>query len=644
MSTPSDIMSGLMRMPPSTDPADYARLMRQYDLSQAATQMALTPPQVQQPQGSNRGFYTAARVSPLSGFAKLGEAMLAKQGFDQASTGLAQMYGQGVANTPLPPGFADPNAGGAPAGAPASGGAAPAPSPAGAPLTQTPGQQIGPTAGAAPPSGAPTAPIQTTTSGLTDTVRWQMYRLSMQDPAKWMSIMQGTPEYQNALIMAHGDPNLAARFMQMKQLPESVQTSLFAHNGDPTAVAQNLTALETKARLIEARGNNTLFDPATQTAVVMPNDSTFYTGDPLRGSLEAHPIPGAKEIAANTAGLTAATTSANTPQQVPGTQGPIFIQPPLNPVLNPVGLTVPGSPQAAAAAAAARPTPPAQPPSTPPAAPQAPPRAVAPPGSPPGLPAAPTPPPPRAPKSYLGPPPAIPAAPAASANRPASKAELAYQETAGSGAATFDTALATQAAAATETRRFLAEQANLATQATPSAANTIKLNLGRFMIAAGASPKAVSNTFGVDVGALEAGNSTSIQAAEALKGKVDFDTYLQSNPNFANTPGGFQRMIQWTDAHMKDVISKQQAWATQTGPGGALASVPVERQPGAFTANWNKQVNADIDAGKTNSGGLAEPKVYPPILPAHIAYLKAHPELAPAFKAKFGPAAQQYVP
>jgi hypothetical protein len=98
-------------VPPPPDPNDYQeylQALRRAQMAQYLTQGALTPPSVQQPVPGGK-YYQEARLSPLSGLLKLGQAYVARKSVDQSNQTNVQMMAKVLAsiedpNNPRKPG------------------------------------------------------------------------------------------------------------------------------------------------------------------------------------------------------------------------------------------------------------------------------------------------------------------------------------------------------------------------------------------------------------------------------------------------------------------------------------------------------------------------------------------------------------
>ena len=209
-----DATSFLSAAPPGVDPADYAKLMRQQAIAQMLTESSITPPAVQQPQAT-KGVYIQPRISPLSVLAKLAEAYMGRIALDSSNTGLAQAYARGLqamgggqqqqapqgAPAP-PPGPLQGNAGGAGA------------MDAGQPQSVQPAPNYFPNA----PSSGGSGGSSLNPMGLDPRAMLTLY---MQKPDEYLKMIQGTPEWQNALRASGGNPAQAMQLMHAKMVKDA---------------------------------------------------------------------------------------------------------------------------------------------------------------------------------------------------------------------------------------------------------------------------------------------------------------------------------------------------------------------------------------------------------------------------------------
>lgn len=246
----------LQNVPPGMDPVEYAKMVRQQQVAEMALNAAATPISVQQPQGSNRGFYQASRVSPVSGLAKLAEAMIAKKGLDTSAQNQAQIYARGLqafspgGGPPTPPPSPAPSQD---AGAPGGGGSNDAGQPG---STMNPPQMSQGGGNPLNPQGLPAKPL------------FDLYRT---DPAKYLDMIKGTPEWQ---------------------------TMLQAYGGNVTAAQNALRAEMAKKGSLEMRAGGETGIPDGQGGyrfIRTPNlgQNQEYTRDAQGNVIETHLIPGA---------------------------------------------------------------------------------------------------------------------------------------------------------------------------------------------------------------------------------------------------------------------------------------------------------------------------------------------------------------
>jgi hypothetical protein len=249
-------------------------------LAQALQGMSLSPVQndLQQPQGGGK-YYQAARVRPIAALSKLAEAMMAKKGFDTALPAMAQQYGQaqqafapGGQMTPGTPQQAAP-----PAADPNAQSVQPA-------LARPPGQSFAQTVQNSQPRVSPTNPLNP--SGLPANV---MLRLYQSDPAKYAAMLQGTPEWQNALRAANGDPNQAMAMMHAQAV---------------------------KASTVEARPGGWVQGPDGQWKQLPQGGPGQHLALDPQGNVSSTTIPGYNQQAGALAGTEEAAKVANKPLEV----------------------------------------------------------------------------------------------------------------------------------------------------------------------------------------------------------------------------------------------------------------------------------------------------------------------------------------
>lgn len=185
----------------------------------------------------------------------------------------------------------------------------------------------------------------------------------------------------------------------------------------------------------------------------------------------------------------------------------------------------------------------------------------------------------------------------------ASPATITGQESGAKAGQEYAAELSKNATGATEVRRSLSELKNLASQATPSAANESKAKLGAFMIAAGADPDTVSRWTGVDTGALQAAQKqtatlavNSIHSMTSRGTNFDLETFIKNNPNLnLADPQAFNRVADYMNNKASQDIAKQKDFA-QWKKGVS----PDDWETG-HTAHWLEQQNDAIDKGQSNS-------------------------------------------
>lgn len=204
--------------------------------------------------------------------------------------------------------------------------------------------------------------------------------------------------------------------------------------------------------------------------------------------------------------------------------------------------------------------------------------------------------------------PAPPSAAAPNATAPgqtASPANVTSQQSGAKAGQDYSSELVKNATGATEVRRSIAELKNLASQATPGAANEAKAKLGAFMIAAGADPGTVSRFTGVDTGALQAAQKqtatlavNSIHSMTSRGTNFDLDTFMRNNPNMnMSDPGAFARVADYMNNKADQDIAKQKDFAQWKKTSG-ISPDDWETQ---HTAHWLDQQNQAINAGQSNS-------------------------------------------
>jgi hypothetical protein len=276
----------MMSIPPGVDPSDWFNVQRRMQLAGALQQQAMTPVQneLQQPSGGGR-YYQAARVGPLSAASKLVEALMARRGFQQTMPQMGSIYGR-AAQAFAPGGQENP---GIPLQS-AQNTANPGEQTVQPAIQRLPGASLDQTVQAAQPSTTPVNPLNP--QGLPGLAVMRLYE---QDPAKYASMLQGTPEWQNAIRAAGGDSSLAMQLMRNEMA---------------------------KKGMIELRSGGMTYDPATHKYYRAPNlPSGFEPELDAQGNLVGtHPAPGLIPGQAAMTGAEAAARQANELHTLP-TQG-----------------------------------------------------------------------------------------------------------------------------------------------------------------------------------------------------------------------------------------------------------------------------------------------------------------------------------
>jgi hypothetical protein len=205
--------------------------------------------------------------------------------------------------------------------------------------------------------------------------------------------------------------------------------------------------------------------------------------------------------------------------------------------------------------------------------------------------------------------PAPPGAGAPNATAPsatASAAKIQSQKSGAEAGQAYASELSKNATGATEVLRSLAEMKNLASQATPSAANQAKAKMGAFMIAAGGDPGTVGKWLGVDVGALQAAQKqtatlavNSIHSMTSRGTNFDLDTFMRNNPNLnLADPAAFARVADYMANKASADVAKQRDFAQWKKTSG----VSPDDWETQHTAHWLNDVQGPaIAAGASNS-------------------------------------------
>jgi hypothetical protein len=340
--------------PPGVDPQQWMQTQRQQMLANALMQSATQP--IQQPETApTRGLYVQPRTNPLQGVAKIAEALMGNRALDKANASYGAGLGKGL--TAMAPGgqyqptgdnVTVQTAPGRPVAPPSS------------PDEQT----VQPLGGTTQPQTAqlptyqrtPVNPLNPT--GMPASIALQAY---MQDPVSYFKSIQGTPEWQNALRAAGGDPNRAQQLLLGSQV---------------------------KAGTTEARAGSWVQGPNGQWLQLPSGGPGQHLSLDPQGNITSSTIPGYNEQAG---ALESAQTDAKESAQAPYTMVEVPIgggrtqQMPLTQAMklygiNPVGGAAPAGPGPSPGAPQPAPQPSAGPPRP---GPQAAPPAQAPPQGPP---------------------------------------------------------------------------------------------------------------------------------------------------------------------------------------------------------------------------------------------------------------------
>jgi hypothetical protein len=571
------------------DPAAYAAQMRKQQIAQFLTQDALTPVQQEQPAHGVGPYYVQARTRPLTAISKLVEAVMSNKFSKDANTGNAQMMGQMLQQF-------------SPGGSPQSGGVAPN-SGAAAPAAPLAGYQGGAGASDVTPQVAAAAPQAVNPMNPTGLPAGPLTRLFLTAPDKYIEAIKGTPDWQNAL-QANGGNVQAARAQLLKAAQAAVMTPE-AKNAlaaiDPSLPPDARAAIHNSMLTPEARNANFAFgqdspeargivgdkaikdatgearaggilripDPAHPgqfTFVRAPNTGTNQdvvldsTGNPV----STHLIPGSLGAVGALKGTEEAAAQSNELREITLKDG------------TKAWTRVPLPPAVAPGAALARP----------PAG--APPAPGAPAGGPPGAAKPPVP-------NYF---------PSAQGIQQ-SPGGKEYQTETGKESGQFASDLADDSNGALEVRRSLHEMANLAQQQSPNASNTLRAHIYRMAVAGGVSPETAQAFTGLNGGALEAAQKqtsglavSSIHQMTNRGTNFDLQTFMENNPNLLQSPGGFQRVLDYMDSKSASIIDKQRQFQAYVK---ANPNVPPEERKADFTAAWNAKQEEAISKGKYDS-------------------------------------------
>jgi hypothetical protein len=129
-----------------------------------------------------------------------------------------------------------------------------------------------------------------------------------------------------------------------------------------------------------------------------------------------------------------------------------------------------------------------------------------------------------------------------------------------------------------------------------------KEDIGKFFRSMGASDESVRSYLKVSPGDLEASQKlTTLMAVESVKQissratQMEFQRFLEANPNIFQTPEGFKRVSQFLEVIANDTLNEQKEF---------LAAKKVGLKPDEysdFPAMYNQKRAAAIRAGKFNS-------------------------------------------
>lgn len=525
--------------------AAYLQLQRKAALVQALQQDSLTPVSVQQPQGGGK-YYQAARVGPIAALSKLAEALIAKKGYGDVVKGEAAQrqaelaaFGGGPSSVAPPP---TPGGGAQDAGQPGSA----QPFNPGVPQQRTTPYNPG----GLPPSAA--------------------LALAHSDPKAYVEYLRGDPDWRMAMKAAEGDPDVRSG----KQTQEQVASRLLYGKARVAAQA-------------EARSGQLQRDYFTGSEDVAPNttENMTYIRGP-NGTLVAQPIGNAADIVANAAGKKEAATEAEKPHEYKGEHGETgfaFVNPPhvgsltapTTPPLKSLGQAGPQPPIAAPGPSGVAPA------ANPPYKPKLPPAA----------------PPPTAGGGTISKAGTIPGS--------QTTAQNAAQAAGGKDAAEYLSNLAQDSNGALEVHRQLDEMKRLSIGNRLNASAPMKMHIGQMAIAAGVDPEVVAKWTGIEVGKLEAAaketSSLAVASIHQMTSRgtnFDLSTFMKNNPNFAMTPEGFYRVVDYMDRKSLNIIAKH-ADAVKYHEDNPNMSPDVFMSK--HTAKWNQDQVKAIDAGKAAS-------------------------------------------
>lgn len=213
----------------------------------------------------------------------------------------------------------------------------------------------------------------------------------------------------------------------------------------------------------------------------------------------------------------------------------------------------------------------------------------------------------------------------------------------GKNAANVETEINQQADAALGVKRSLAEMRNLAQGFDPSSLAGAKMHAGAFFQALGVPADDVTKYLG-NVGDMQAfQKQTAALAAEAIKQispratQMEFQRFLENNPNIFMTQDGLKRVLDYMDRAADSSLDRQQSFAQ------FKTENPNPRSWGNFNAYWNNHERQRIAAGAQTS---VPPSVQAPVTAgdnparvpsaAAIGHLKMNPSLRDKFDEWYG--------
>lgn len=174
------------------------------------------------------------------------------------------------------------------------------------------------------------------------------------------------------------------------------------------------------------------------------------------------------------------------------------------------------------------------------------------------------------------------------------EANLSYGHKAGENASAYETNINKDAANATGAKQMLGEVAQMAQNFTPNNLAPMKQKLGEWAITAGFDPKVVNDALG-NVGDMQALQKLTAQmATQSMRSftsrgtQMEFNTFMQNNPNAALTTEGFQKILGFMGQVNDAKIQKQQSFNQWKG-----TQQPSNYQN--FDDQWNQQLNQGYD-------------------------------------------------